>query len=100
MLTKQTIIQKIEQNKEKIRSFGVVSLALFGSYARDEQVTASDIDFLVEFDKNRGLAKDYFGLMHFLEDLFRTDIDLVKPHLVRKELKEDILKGVRYEAKV
>ena len=34
-LTKEIIIRKIEENKEKIRSFGVVELTLFGSYARD-----------------------------------------------------------------
>jgi len=31
--------------------FGVKSLALFGSVARDESTPASDVDLLVEFDR-------------------------------------------------
>ncbi len=60
--------------------FGVVRLALFGSAARGEfRPGASDFDFTVEFGNagERGLANRYFGLLHGLEDLLASRIDLV-----------------------
>ena len=100
MLTKEEIMKKIEQNKDKIRSFGVTKLTLIGSYAYGEQTKDSDIDFLVEFKKGRGLFDDYVHLLHFLEDLFKIEIDLGDQHLVRDELKEFILGGKKVEAKI
>ncbi len=100
MLTKEQIIAKIEQHKEKIRSLGVKKLTLFGSYARGEAKKNSDIDFLVEFKKGRGLFDDYSGLLNFLEDLFHKKIDLGEPKLIRSEFKESILGGQKIEARI
>jgi len=100
MLNKEKIIQKIEQNKGKVRSFGVKKLVLIGSYARNEATNDSDIDFLVEFKQGRGLFDDYVHLLHFLEDLFGNNIDLVKSSLIREELKPYILEGKKIEARI
>lgn len=99
-LTKELILDTISKNSKKIREFGVDRLILFGSFARDEQNENSDIDFLVEFESGHGLFRDYFYLKHFLEDLFDKKVDLVKPDLVRDELKSYILEGVQLEARV
>ena len=100
MLKAESIIKKIEQNKKIIKSFGVKKLILFGSYARNEAKADSDIDFLVEFEKGRGLFDDFIHLQHFLEDLFGKEIDLGKPSLVREELRENILGGKLIEAQI
>ncbi len=100
MLTKELILKKLEANKEKIRSYGVEKISLFGSFAYDKQNRNSDIDFLVEFKKNSGLFKDFVGLSNLLRELFDKDIDIVKPHLVRDELKSYILEGKKIEAKI
>ncbi len=47
-----------EHRAELAKQYGVKSLALFGSVARDEATPASDVDLLVEFDRPVGL----FGL--------------------------------------
>lgn len=83
----------IEENKEKIRSFGVEKLILFGSYAEKKASEKSDLDFLVEFEEGRGGFRDYIHLLQYLEDLFDRDIDLVKRHLVKDELKPYIWGG-------
>lgn len=100
MLTKHKIITTLEQHKEQIRGFGVVKLTLFGSYARGEATAKSDIDFLVEFKKGRGLFDDYVGLLHFLEDLFGKKIDLGETHLLRELFREHIFGGEIVEAKI
>ena len=100
-LTKETILKTIHQHKEEIRKLGVKKLTLFGSYAKNQQNEYSDIDFLVEYHKGRGLFKDSIGLLHLLRDkLFNKKIDLVKPELIREELKEDILRGNQYVAEI
>ena len=99
-LNKEKIIDMIEENREKIRSFGVKKLALFGSYAEKKASEERDLDFLVEFEEGRGGFKDYIHLLQFLEDLFERDVDLVKRHLIKDELKPYILGGEKIEAKV
>ncbi|MBI2939097.1 MAG: metallopeptidase family protein, partial [Chloroflexi bacterium] len=55
--------------------FGVKSLALFGSVARDEAGPESDVDVLVEFD-GPPTFDQYIGLKLYLEDLLGAHVDL------------------------
>jgi len=100
MVTRTQIIKQIEKNADKIRSFGVSRLILIGSYATGKQKNRSDIDFIVEFNKKRGLFDDYINLLHFLEDLFNKKIDLVEKNLIREELRSHIFGGKKIEAKI
>jgi predicted nucleotidyltransferase len=56
--------------------FGVRSLSVFGSMARDEAGPDSDVDILVEFRETPGLA-EYMRLKFWLEDQLRRPVDLV-----------------------
>jgi hypothetical protein len=47
--SKQEVIKLLLLEQEELASFGVVGLGLFGSFARDEQTSSSNIDILVEF---------------------------------------------------
>jgi predicted nucleotidyltransferase len=67
------------------RECGVVSLALFGSAARDQMTEKSDVDVLVEFTRPI-TSKKYFDAQFRLEDALGTAVDLVimtslKPNL-------------------
>jgi hypothetical protein len=55
MLSHETILKQIEENKKPIKRYGVKEIGLFGSYVRDEQKTKSDIDILVEFEQGKKL---------------------------------------------
>ena len=74
--------------------FGVQSLALFGSVARDEATAKSDVDLLVEFNRPVG----YFGLFalqDYLEQLLGCPVDLgtldsLKPYL-RERIQGELL---------
>ena len=96
MLTAQEIMKKIIENKNKIKSFGVKKIGLFGSYIRDEQKETSDIDFLVEFEKGKKTFDNYMNLKLFLENLFNCKIDLVIKESIKEEIKPYILKSVEY----
>ncbi len=73
------------QHKDEMRRrFGVRSLALFGSRARDQARDGSDI--LVEFD-GPATSTRYFGLQFFLEDLLGAPVDLVTERALRPQLR-------------
>ena len=82
-------LKPVLQNKYNVKRIGV-----FGSYARDEQGEESDIDLLVEFNKPVGLK--FVSLKMFLEEALNKKVDLVTKNALRKEMKEDILKEVKY----
>ena len=66
--------------------YGVTSIALFGSSARDAMRADSDIDVLVSFD-GPATSVRYFGVQFFLEDLLGRPVDLVTDKALRTELR-------------
>jgi uncharacterized protein len=77
-------------NKAKIQSFGVRELSLFGSSVRGEDTPASDLDFIVEFEKKS--FDSYMGLKLFLEELFDRPVDLVIADGIKPRLRAAILR--------
>ncbi len=70
-------------NPELARRFGVTRLALFGSTARDEARSDSDVDIVVSFD-GPATSQRYFGVQFCLENLLGCTVDLVTdkaPHM-------------------
>ena len=96
MLTSKDIVEEIEENMEKIKKYGVDRIGLFGSYIRNEQEMGSDIDILVEFEKDKKTFDNYMDLKFFLEDLFKCKVDLVIAEAIKPDLKPYILGNVRY----
>ena len=79
------------------RKFKVKRLDLFGSLARGEGTTASDVDLLVEFEESElHPSKRFFGLLHHLEDALGCEIDLFtvsglrNPYFRRRVLKDRV----------
>ena len=95
MLTKGEIIRKIEENKGKIREFGVKKLILFGSYARNESAKGSDVDFLVEFTSEADLF-DQIGLKQGLEVLLNNAVDVVTPRSLNPYIRDKVLREAVY----
>lgn len=92
-MTKQEAIKILERNKSRLKDFRVISLSLFGSVARDEAVTGSDIDILVEFDKNASIGLfEMVRLKSYLSKLLNADADLVTPDALHPMLRDDIMR--------
>jgi len=91
-LNSKKIIKKIEENSVDIKKYDVKKIGLFGSFAKNKQHKKSDIDIIVNFNKET--FDNYMNLLFLLEKLFRRKIDLViekdlHPELnyVKKEVK-------------
>ena len=92
--TRETVLQKLEENRDTIRGFGVKRLGLFGSCARGEATQSSDLDFVVELEKKTFDA--YMDLKDFLEEMFGCKVDLVMKEALKPRLREPILKETVY----
>jgi uncharacterized protein len=88
-LTREQVLAKLGEERDNIRRFGVRSLGLFGSVARAENTSASDLDMLVEFEHKSFDA--YMDLKAYLEDLFDCPVDLVLANALKPRLREPIL---------
>lgn len=77
-------------HKKDLATLGVRALALFGSVARDEGSTKSDIDILVDFDAKKGLFA-FIDLKNYLEKLLKCRVDLVTKNALHPALKNQIL---------
>ena len=93
-MNKEHILQKLDENRDTIKSLGVRKLGLFGSYARGDEKQASDMDFLVEFEKKT--FDNYMDLKIFLERLFDCKVDLVIADAVKPRLRKPIFEETIY----
>ena len=86
-MTRDDVLAALGAHKQVLKErFGVASLALFGSFARDQATDASDIDILVEFGTTPDW-KAYFGAVSYLEDILGRPVDLATISEVRKEIR-------------
>jgi predicted nucleotidyltransferase len=78
------------------RDFGVRSLAVFGSIARGEERSDSDVDLLVEFEPGRRVG--LFTLARLegeLTELFGRKVDLRTPGDLSRYFRANVVEGAR-----
>ncbi|MDO8531202.1 MAG: nucleotidyltransferase family protein [Dehalococcoidia bacterium] len=78
-------------HRVELKRFDVGSLALFGSFARDEAGPDSDVDILVEFERPVGLFT-FIRLQQYLEGLLGRRVDLVTPDALKQRMRSHILR--------
>jgi predicted nucleotidyltransferase len=91
-MNRAKVLQILSEHKAQVvRRFGVASLALFGSTARDAATPDSDVDLLVGF-VGPATSAQFFGVQFYLEDVLGCPIDLVTDKALRPELRPYVLK--------
>ena len=95
MKSRTEIENKLKELKPVlIQNYFVDKIGYFGSFSRNEQTNDSDIDILVSFRKPIGW--EFFDLLEFLENELKLKVDLVSEKALKKQLKQIILKSVKY----
>ncbi len=90
-MDRQSIIATLQAHQAELRRRGVVSLALFGSAAREQAGQESDVDLLAEFDRTFSLF-EIFDLQYWLEELLGVArVDLVPKNALHPALRAAIL---------
>lgn len=82
------VISVLQQPSAKnlYKNQGVNYLGLFGSHARGEAKTDSDIDLLIDFDQTKSLF-ELADISLFLKSLLGQKVDLVDRDSIKKALK-------------
>jgi uncharacterized protein len=85
----------IQEKREEILALaakhGARNVRIFGSVARGEADTGSDLDVLVDLEPGRSLF-DLGGLLADLRDLLEREVDVVTEKGLRPRIKDRVLK--------
>src|SRR5512136_2865409 len=85
------VLQLLRKEQPQLASrFYVASLYLFGSTARDEAHSESDVDLLVEFSQPVGLFQ-FIELQQHLEKVLGRKVDIGTPRSLKTRFKEQVM---------
>jgi len=91
-MKRDEVLRVLAAHREEFAAMGVRELAIFGSVARDEAATDSDVDVLVDYLPGTKLSYfRLFDLQERLEELLGAKVDLVTKGGLRRELRAGIL---------
>lgn len=93
---REEAINIIKNLKPEINAkFDADIIGLFGSFARAEETTESDIDLLVEFHKHTTLF-NLSALKIYLEEKLSRNVDIVTKAALRKEIAQYVENDLIY----
>jgi hypothetical protein len=95
-IDKNIIFNTLQGKKSELEGYGVQRIGLFGSFVRGENKSDSDIDLLVDFQREKKTLHNLVNLGDYLENLFGRKVDLVTPQGLSKYIGPSIMKEVQY----
>jgi predicted nucleotidyltransferase len=81
-----------ELEPELAKKYKVKSLAVFGSFARNQQGENSDLDILVEFSGPVGF--EFFRVQRFIEEKLGIKVDLVTKDAIKPGIEKNVLRDL------
>lgn len=95
-MKRKELLYILAENKNEIKKrFNVNDLAVFGSVARNEMTSESDVDVLVSYSTTPGIF-GFIELKQYLEEILHVPVDLVTEKALKKELRTQILEEAIY----
>jgi predicted nucleotidyltransferase len=93
----QEIVAYLKSNKGLLYDrFGVIRMGIFGSFVEDEQSVSSDIDMVVEFEKDKKNIHSFLQLKRFLEKELSRKVDLGFEHALKPIVRQNIKERITY----
>ena len=89
-MSRQDVLTILHEHFPEMQSCGVRNLAVFGSTARDEALSKSDVDILVEFQGEVTL-NGFMDLNFRLEELLGKPVDLVTVDELKPVIRDAVL---------
>ncbi|MCP4408905.1 MAG: nucleotidyltransferase [Gammaproteobacteria bacterium] len=89
------LLDELHKKKAAIEAlgnqYGARYIRVFGSVARREERTDSDVDFLVDFPRGYDLFAQRLPLAERLADLLGRRVELVPEHELNRHIREQVL---------
>jgi uncharacterized protein len=94
-------VKSLEERKQQLQAlkpilkkrFKVETIDIFGSYARGEQDSQSDLDLLVTYLENEAVSLlTVERLRRYLRRKLHTKVDIVSKEFLNKYIKDEVLK--------
>ena len=96
-LTKNELINFLQTNKEYFKDkYGIHTIGLFGSYAKNKYTSTSDIDLIIIMEKDKKNLHNYLAFKNELEHILKRKVDIGFEHTIKKSIKDEILKDIIY----
>jgi uncharacterized protein len=86
----EALLNQREEILQIASKYGASNIQIFGSVARQENTSDSDIDFLVELDTQRTLL-DQIALTQDLEELLGCQVDVVELSCLHEAIRSQVL---------
>jgi len=98
MNTKEEILDFLKANKQDIlKRYHLTKIGLFGSFARNQQTSLSDVDVLIEIEENTKNIHDLkIDLNNYLSQMFDRSVDIAREKYLKPYAKDFILKDTIY----
>ena len=91
MHTAERVIATLRAHEEELRQAGLRSLSLFGSIARGETETDSDVDLAAEFDPAARMdLLQLVALERRIAELLGSPVDLLPEPVEKRRLQDQI----------
>jgi len=91
------IITFIKNNKKFMREqYGVEKIGVFGSYVKNNIKENSDIDIVIEMNKESKTLHNFLELKRFLEKNLQREVDLGIESNLKQAVKKEILSEIVY----
>jgi predicted nucleotidyltransferase len=91
LMNRRQAISKLKRHADAIKAFGATSLFLFGSVARDEARTRSDLDLFIDYDpESKFSLLELVGIKLFLEEKLGVHVDVITRDSLHPMLRDDI----------
>jgi predicted nucleotidyltransferase len=92
-MNKDEVIDKLRAHEAELRAAGILRLAVFGSVARGDNRSNSDVDLLADFDSSRRVSLLTVGrLENHLTELLGVKVDLSSPGWLKESVKRQALR--------
>jgi predicted nucleotidyltransferase len=93
----ERILVTLRRHAPELQSAGVAHLRLFGSAARGEATTHSDIDLLADFTPNARISLLTISCLQIrLAELLGAEVDLSSPDWLKEPIREQALREAVY----
>ena len=94
--SKEDIYRILQAHEDTLRNYGVHQYGLFGSFLRGEAKPNSDVDILVEFQKDKKTFDNFMQLIFFLEEVLGRRVDVLTKESLSPYIGPRILQEVEY----